>query len=110
MLTLNMLFGTPPAFLLLLVTALLATSRLGAVADEAPPKPPICSKGESCWDNCTEATCDLRVIRHPQHKEGCNSTDRLDPCRAARPPVRRNLVRENIYSYILFIDTLDLCP
>jgi hypothetical protein len=27
--------------------------------------------------------CDLRVIRHPQSRS-CNSTDRLDPCRAAR--------------------------
>ena len=59
----------------LAITATLATTL--AAADEG---------GDPDWNDCKKEQCDLRVIRHPQG-EGCNSTDRMDPCRAARNAV-----------------------
>ena len=38
------------------------------------------------WNDCKKEQCDLRVIRHPQ-SDKCNTTERTDPCRAARNAV-----------------------
>ena len=41
--------------------------------------------------------CDLRIIRHPQLRN-CNTTDRHDPCRAARNAVDRPWALEYEYA------------
>ena len=41
--------------------------------------------------------CDLRIIRHPQAR-GCNSTDRRDPCRAARNAIDKPWALEYEYA------------
>eukprot|EP01043_Picozoa_sp_COSAG02_P043467 COSAG02_NODE_3788_length_6230_cov_10.029033_5_plen_79_part_00 len=41
--------------------------------------------------------CDLRIIRHPQARS-CNTTDRRDPCRAARNAVDKPWALEYEYA------------